>query len=112
MQMSSRPQPQTKSQKIVAADANRPEEIGPAFQTFANERVEVVIVLQTSMLFAGSRSDCSSGPSWWLPTVFGYDRHVAAGGLISYGVDPIQCFYRTAYFVDKILCVLHWVTCL
>jgi len=89
--------------KIVAADANRPEEIGPAFQTFANERVEVVIVLQTSMLFAGRDQIAAAALAGRLPTVFGYDRHVAAGGLISYGVDLIQCFYRTAYFVDKIL---------
>jgi putative ABC transport system substrate-binding protein len=35
--------------------------------------------------------------------VFGYPLHVAAGGLISYGVDIRWCFYRAAYFVDKIL---------
>ena len=35
--------------------------------------------------------------------MFGYPPHVAAGGLISYGVDLRWCFYRAAYFVDKIL---------
>ena len=32
-----------------------------------------------------------------------HSAHVAVGGLVSYGVDLIQCFYRTSYFVDKIL---------
>ena len=38
-----------------------------------------------------------------LPTVYGYREHVVAGGLISYGVDLRWCFYRGAYFVDRIL---------
>jgi putative ABC transport system substrate-binding protein len=38
-----------------------------------------------------------------LPTVFGYRQLVEAGGLISYGVDLEDCFYRAATFVDKIL---------
>ena len=38
-----------------------------------------------------------------LPTVYGYREHVAAGGLVSYGVDLRWCYHRAAYFVDKIL---------
>src|SRR5216684_6560430 len=38
--------------KIAAADASRPDKIDSAFQALANERVDVVIVLQTSMLLS------------------------------------------------------------
>jgi putative tryptophan/tyrosine transport system substrate-binding protein len=37
-----------------------------------------------------------------LPMAFGYPQYTRAGGVVSYGVD-LLCFYRTAYFVDKIL---------
>ena len=38
-----------------------------------------------------------------LPTLYGYNEHVEAGGLISYGVNLDWCFQRQAYYVDKIL---------
>jgi ABC-type uncharacterized transport system substrate-binding protein len=38
-----------------------------------------------------------------VPVIYGYREHVAAGGLLSYGVDLRWCFHRGAYFVDKIL---------
>jgi ABC-type uncharacterized transport system substrate-binding protein len=69
----------------------------------ASERVNVVIVLQTSMLVSERQQIAASALANRLPTVFGYPAHVAAGGLISYGVDLRWCFYRAAYFVDKIL---------
>jgi ABC-type uncharacterized transport system substrate-binding protein len=88
---------------ISAADANRPEEIDAALHALASERVNVVIVLQTSMLVSERQQIAASALANRLPTVFGYPAHVAAGGLISYGVDLRWCFYRAAYFVDKIL---------
>jgi putative ABC transport system substrate-binding protein len=42
--------------KIVAADANRPEDIEDALRELANKRVDVVIVLQTGLLV-----NCRSG---------------------------------------------------
>ena len=38
-----------------------------------------------------------------LPTISIYREHVEDGGLISYGVDLRQNYWRAAYFVDKIL---------
>ena len=88
---------------IVAANVDRPEEIEAALRSLADQRPDVVIVLQTSTLFAGRNQIAASALEKRLPTVFGYSAHVAVGGLVSYGVDLIQCFYRTSYFVDKIL---------
>jgi putative ABC transport system substrate-binding protein len=89
--------------KIAAADASRPDKIDSAFQALANERADVVIVLQTSMLLSQSRQIAELALAKRLPTVYGYREHVAAGGLISYGVDLRWCYHRGAYFVDKIL---------
>ena len=87
--------------KIATADANRPDKIEGALQTLANDRADVVIVLQTSMLLSQSRRIADLAKR--LPTVYGYREHVIAGGLISYGVDLRWCYHRGAYFVDKIL---------
>ena len=35
--------------------------------------------------------------------MYGYREHVAAGGLISYGINVKWCFRRAAYYVDRIL---------
>jgi putative ABC transport system substrate-binding protein len=60
-------------------------------------------VLQTSLLLTSSRQIAASALEKRLPTVYGYREHVVAGGLISYGVDLRWCYYRGAYFVDRIL---------
>ena len=89
--------------KIVAADANRPEDIEGALRELVNSRADVVIVLQTSLLLLNCPQIAASALAMRLPTVYGYREHVMAGGLVSYGVDLRWCYRRAAYFVDKIL---------
>jgi putative tryptophan/tyrosine transport system substrate-binding protein len=89
--------------KIVPSDVSRPDEIESALEVLASRRVDVVIVLQTSMLVGKTRQIAEAALAKRLPTVYGYRDHVIAGGLVSYGVDLRWCFHRAAYFVDKIL---------
>jgi putative ABC transport system substrate-binding protein len=89
--------------EIVAANADRPEEIEAAVRTLAKEKVDVAIVLQTSLFFNNRPQIATSALQKRLPTVFGYREHVLDGGLISYGVDLRWCYHRAAYFAAKIL---------
>jgi len=89
--------------EIATADANRPEEINGALQALTGQRVDVIIVLQTSMLLSERDQIVAWELANKLPMVFGYPQYTRGGGLVSYGVDLAWCFYRTAYFVDKIL---------
>jgi putative ABC transport system substrate-binding protein len=89
--------------EVTSSDANRPEEIEKALETLANRHVNIVIVLQTSMLLGNSHQIAASALAKRLPTVYGYRAHTVAGGLASYGVDLEWCWRRAAYFVDKIL---------
>src|SRR5262245_7759909 len=89
--------------EITTADANRPEEIDGALHALARQRVDIVIVLQTSMLLSERNQIVAWELANRLPMVFGYPQYTRAGGLVSYGVDLPDCYYRTAYFVDKIL---------
>jgi len=88
---------------IVSQDANRPEDLESALQALEKERVDLVIVLQTSMLLNGSRQIAESLLLKRLPSIYGYPAHVSAGGLMSYGVNLLSCFHRVAYYVDRIL---------
>ena len=88
---------------VVSQDANRPEDLEGALQALQKEHVDLVIVLQTSMLLNGSRLIADSLLSKRLPSIYGYPAHVSAGGLMSYGVNLLWCFHRVAYYVDKIL---------
>ena len=89
--------------EVTSSDANRPEEIENALETLANRHVDIVIVLQTSMLLGNSQQIAASALVKRLPTVYGYRAHTVAGGLASYGVDLEWCWPRAASFVDKIL---------
>jgi putative ABC transport system substrate-binding protein len=89
--------------KVVSADANQPEDLDNALQTLATARVDVVIMLQTSMLISENARIAQSALARRLPTVYGYREHVVTGGLISYGVDLRWCYRRGATFVHKIL---------
>lgn len=88
---------------VVAAEADTPDDVDAAIRTLASRRIDVMIVLQTSMLLSERRKIAAVVATARIPTVYGYREHVDAGGLISYGVDLRACFRRGAYFVDKIL---------
>jgi putative ABC transport system substrate-binding protein len=89
--------------KLLAAEAGIPDDLDGAIQTLASQRVDVMIVLQTSMLLSERLKISALVARARIPTVYGYREHVDGGGLISYGVDLRACFNRGAYFVDKIM---------
>jgi putative ABC transport system substrate-binding protein len=89
--------------KVVAAEVRTPDELARAFQALAKERLDAVIVLQTSMLLSERRKIADLAAVARLPAIYGYREHVVDGGLISYGVDLRDCFRRSATYVRKIL---------
>ena len=88
---------------VTEADVSTPDEIPSALGLLAREQVDVVVVLQTTLLLFSSEPIAAIAREKRLPTVFGYREHVATGGLVSYGVDLRWCYWRAAHFVDKIL---------
>jgi len=88
---------------VVVPEVHGPEDLGGAIQALASDRVEVVIVLQTTLLLSERRHIAPLMAAHRLPAIYGYREHVDDGGLISYGVDLRWCFRRAATFVHKIL---------
>jgi putative ABC transport system substrate-binding protein len=88
---------------ITAADVHTPDDLVSAIQSLTDQKADVVIVLQTTMLLSERQKIAVLGTAMRLPMVYGYREHVVDGGLISYGVDLRDCFRRAAAYVDKIL---------
>jgi putative tryptophan/tyrosine transport system substrate-binding protein len=88
---------------VVLADAHAPDDLDGALQALGRRRVEVMIVLQTSMLLSERRKIAALTATARLPAIYGYREHVDDGGLISYGVDLRACFRRGGYYVHRIL---------
>jgi putative ABC transport system substrate-binding protein len=88
---------------VVMADAQAPDALEGAVRALGRERVEVMIVLQTSMLVSERRRIATLAAATRLPAIYGYREHVDDGGLISYGVDLRACFRRGGYYVHRIL---------
>jgi putative tryptophan/tyrosine transport system substrate-binding protein len=79
------------------------DEIGPAFQTFVQERTNVVSVLRDSLILKERRQVAAFALALHMPTIYAYREHVESGGLLSYGIDIRTSFMRAAFYVDKIL---------
>ena len=88
---------------VVLADARAPDDLDGALQALGRQEVEVMIVLQTSMLLSERRRIATLSATARLPAIYGYREHVDDGGLISYGVDLRACFRRGGYYVHRIL---------
>lgn len=91
------------SLNVIEADASTVDDVSGALVALANEKVDVVVILQTNLLLNRCEQIAATALEKRLPTVFGYREHVVHNGLVSYGVDLRWCYRRSAYFVDKIL---------
>jgi putative ABC transport system substrate-binding protein len=94
---------QTLGLSVVEADVSTANDIPGALAALANEKVDVVVVIQTNLLLVRCEQIGAIALEKRVPTVFGYREHVIYGGLVSYGVDLRWCYRRVGYFVDKIL---------
>ena len=71
---------------VVEADTGTADDIPGALGALANEKVDVVVVLQTNLLLNRCEQIGVLAVEKRLPTVFGYREHITYGGLVSYGV--------------------------
>jgi putative ABC transport system substrate-binding protein len=94
---------QTLGIKAVPAEVRTPGDLDAAFQALANDRVQAVIVLVDGMFFQERNRIAALAAAAQLPAIYGFRDLVDAGGLISYGVNLDENFYRSATYVHKIL---------
>jgi putative ABC transport system substrate-binding protein len=80
-----------------------PYDFETAFRSVAGGNAQMLLVV-SSRFFATHRSRIAElAISHRLPAMFSFSAYTRAGGLMSYGVDPIPPWRRAASFVVKIL---------
>jgi putative ABC transport system substrate-binding protein len=88
---------------LVHFDYRIPIDLERAFEHFAQEKVEAVLV-PPDITFAAYRVRIAElAANARLPTIYFNRESVVDGGLVSYGPNPVENFRRAAVFVDKIL---------
>jgi len=84
-------------------DVRRPNQIPAAFEAAVAHRSEALVVQLGALDAAHRQTVVDLAAKHRLPAIYTSRQYVDAGGLVSYGVDFGQVFYRAAYFVDKVL---------
>ena len=79
-----------------------PKEFEGVFAAMVKQRVSAIGILEDAMLNSNLRAIADLAVKHRLPSA-GNREFAEAGGLIGYGVNWADIFYRAAYFVDKIL---------
>jgi putative ABC transport system substrate-binding protein len=82
-------------QRIVVAATGKP--------TARQPRRRRAIVLPTALNAVERSRIISSAARGGLPAMYGFRFYATDGGLMSYGIDTIDLFRRSASYVDRIL---------
>jgi putative ABC transport system substrate-binding protein len=88
---------------VATFDAARAEDLAPAFAAAARGRVAAMVVPPSPLFLSESKRIAQLALQHRIATVHGARPQVAAGGLLSYGVDFVESFGRAARYVDSIL---------
>jgi putative ABC transport system substrate-binding protein len=83
-------------------EARTSNEVENALSTMITTRVDAVAATSDSVLIANSARIAEIAANNRLPSI-GFVELARTGGLIGYGVNLDELWYRGAYFVDKIL---------
>jgi putative ABC transport system substrate-binding protein len=86
------------SWKVQAAD-----DFEKVFAEVKKEQPEGLYMAQGQLMRANRQRIVGFTLKNRLPSMYGNRESVDAGGLLSYGVDPVESYRRIAYYVDKIL---------
>jgi putative ABC transport system substrate-binding protein len=89
--------------KLEVIEARSPRELDTAFAGMTRMGAEAVLVLSDPMFDAERGRLAQLASRSRLPAMYGFRLDVAAGGLMSYGPDLPDLYYRAAAYVDKIL---------
>jgi putative tryptophan/tyrosine transport system substrate-binding protein len=80
-----------------------PEQFGPAFSDVSRAQAQALYVVDDPIFFAHRTTLFKLASKARLPTIHELSRWLEGGGLMSYGPDIHDLFYRAATYVDRIL---------
>jgi putative ABC transport system substrate-binding protein len=89
--------------QLAAIGVSEMAEIEGAFDSFAQEKIDALIVLPSILAATHRAPILASAAKHRFPAIYPFRFFVAEGGLLSYGVDVNDQFRRAAAYVDRIL---------
>jgi len=88
---------------VEALHARELEKVASTLASAAKQPGSAVSFMEEPSYLVHRRWIADAAARHRVPTMFPFAEHVAAGGLLSYGVDVPELFARTAVYVEKIL---------
>jgi putative tryptophan/tyrosine transport system substrate-binding protein len=88
---------------LPIVEATRAQELDIAFASAASQRADAIIVLGDPFHVRDATQVTALAAKHRLPAIYFSQLFVANGGLISYGPDSADMFFRAGGYVDKIL---------
>jgi putative ABC transport system substrate-binding protein len=89
--------------RLVPVQASTPSQVDAAFGVAKRDRAGALIVPGDGLFFSQAPRIAELAVQQHLPTFFSTREPVESGGLMSYGPNLSEQFYRAATYVDKIL---------
>ena len=88
---------------MVTAEVRRDADFEAAYQAIRTARPGALLVLQDPLMAAHSAEIAAFAIEHRLPAMYEVRLDADAGGLMSYGIQSTERYYRAATYVDKIL---------
>jgi putative ABC transport system substrate-binding protein len=88
---------------ILSWEVQAADDFEKVFAEVKKEQPEGLYMAQGQLMRANRQRIVGFTLKNRLPSMYGNRENVDAGGLLSYGVDPMESYRRVAYYVDKIL---------
>jgi putative ABC transport system substrate-binding protein len=89
--------------QTVAVPLHEASDIEGAIATFAREPDGGLIFISDGFSMSNRKTVIALAARHRLPAIYPFRVFVTDGGLVAYGVDPIEQFRRAASYVDRIL---------
>jgi putative tryptophan/tyrosine transport system substrate-binding protein len=89
--------------KLVSLEVHEFAEFGSALQSAVEARAGAIVVLGAAVMYPNRQRVAQMIAAAQLPAVYELREYVEAGGLLSYGPDIDDVWFRAAWYVDKIL---------
>ena len=88
---------------VQLVEIRGPEDFESAFSAAIRQRIQAVMVTPNSSYIPYRQRIVSLAAKHRLPVMYGWRDFPEAGGLMAYGTDFLDLFWRAATYVDKIL---------
>jgi putative ABC transport system substrate-binding protein len=88
--------------ELLPIELKPPYDLETAFRSAKKQKSAALIVLASGEFYVRAKRIGALAREHRLPTISALRDITEAGGLMSYGTDPLDGFYRVAYFIDRI----------